>query len=178
MHKKRTKVTSSQKQEVIDMLERGKVVAAIVRETGVGRSKVYEIKWELGTPQKSSQEVAREWWEVLPNRAESVLAVRAYIHQKEVATGLAALDRRLHYGPAEQMVIDSISAHDVGVASAVKGYAEVTEEVSTKATGKDGWIKSIPTGYGWVRTLDGMVSKEVRAKANELIEALKPYNTL
>ena len=76
------------------------------------------------------------------------------------------------------MVIDSISAHDVEVASALKVYAKVTEEVSTKATGKDGWIKTMPIGDGWVRTVEGMVSKEVRAKAHELIEALRPYSTL
>lgn len=180
MHKRHTKVTLSQEQEVKDMLERGKVVPAISRETGISKSKIYEIKRRLPFPassQKSPLEVTREWWEALPN-AESVLAVRAYIHQVEVATGLAELDSGFHYGPAEEMVLDSISARDGEVETAIKGYTELTEAVRKKATSEDGWTTTIRVGKGWVRTVEGMVSKEVRAKAHELIEALKPYSTL
>ena len=106
MHKRHTKVTRSQEQEVRDMLERRKEVLAISRGTGISRSKIYEVKRELGTPRKSPQELAKEWFETLPNREASVSSVRIYIHQVEAATGMGAWEHRLSYGPAEEMERD------------------------------------------------------------------------
>jgi hypothetical protein len=45
-HKPRTKVSAREKQNVLAMLDRGKGVHTIVRETGISRSKVYAIKKE------------------------------------------------------------------------------------------------------------------------------------
>ena len=45
-HKKHKWVTGSEEKEVFDLLDRGKGVPAIVRETGISRSKVYQLKKE------------------------------------------------------------------------------------------------------------------------------------
>lgn len=45
-HKKRKWLSASEKREVYDLLDRGKKVPAIVRETGISRTKVYELKNE------------------------------------------------------------------------------------------------------------------------------------
>jgi len=119
--------------------------------------------------------IKRTWWDGLPNRGECVKAVRSYIAQVEATTGMAALDRRLSYGPAEEMIIDSIAANDVEVESAIKRYTDLTEEVRNKARDEEGRTRITRVGNSWGHIVVGMDSKEVKAKASELIEALKPY---
>ena len=121
--------------------------------------------------------IKSSWWDVLPNRAECVLGVSAYIHHVEAATGMGALDNRLSYGPAEEMIIDSIAAHDVEVASAMEGYTESKEAERNMATSNVRlMIRRADDGLNW--QVQGMDRKEVQAKANELIEVLKSYTTL
>ena len=43
-HRRFKRVKPSEEREVFDLLERGKTVPAIVRETGISRSKVYQLK--------------------------------------------------------------------------------------------------------------------------------------
>ena len=44
IHKRGKRVTNAEVKEVEDLLGRGKTVTAIVRETGVSRSKVYQLR--------------------------------------------------------------------------------------------------------------------------------------
>ena len=44
IHKRGKRVTNTEVKEVEDLLGRGKTVTAIVRETGVSRSKVYQLR--------------------------------------------------------------------------------------------------------------------------------------
>ena len=121
--------------------------------------------------------IKSSWWDVLPNRAECVLGVRAYIHQVEAATGMGALDNRLSYGPAEGMIIDSIAAHDVEVASAMEGYTESKEAERNMAT-SNGRLTIRRADDDWNWHVQGIDRTEVQAKANQLIEAFRPYSTL
>ena len=43
IHKIRKRITKSEAKEVVALLDRGKSKSAVARETGIGRSKVYQL---------------------------------------------------------------------------------------------------------------------------------------
>jgi len=107
-HKRGKWVKPNEVREVFDLLDRGKAVAAITRETGISRGKVYELRKQHDLAKLVEDGAIPAYFE--------------HLRRKALFGTYRPSFPKLDYGPREKFVIDAIKRRDPKIASLEEAF--------------------------------------------------------
>lgn len=111
-HKRGKWVKASQEREVFDLLDKGKGVPAIVRETGISGSKVYELRKQHDLAKLAEVGAFPAYFE--------------HLRRKAMFGSYRPSSQKLDYGPREKFFMDAIKHRDPELASLEEAFEAQT----------------------------------------------------